>query len=278
VTPREAPSITQLLGVAARRTGLTLPAFRMLERYKAFRASDGPSVGSDGLPLPPPLLRIQVVGHSDPDRFIEYGQVGAELLRATLARNGVPDMDRLGALLDFGCGCGRVCRHWASLDGVDVHGSDYNGKLVEWCQENLPFMEARRNELAPPLSYEDESFDFVYALSVFTHLSEELQHAWMSELRRVIRPGGFLFFTTKGDGHVDELEKLGREGLSDYRQGRLVVTDAKVEGTNLCAAYHPYDWVASELLRGFELLEYSPRGAVMTGGQDFYLARRTESA
>ena len=66
--------------------------------------------------------------------------------------------------------------------------------------------------------------------------------------------------------------------MDDYRNGMLVVTDAEVEGTNLCAAYHPYEWVANELLRGYELLEYAPRGAIMTGGQDFYLARRTESA
>ena len=39
-----------------------------------------------------------------------------------------------------------------------------------------------RNALAPPLAFDDESFDLVYALSVFTHLTAELQLAWRDEL------------------------------------------------------------------------------------------------
>lgn len=273
---REAPqrSVTTLLGVAARKTGLTGVGYRVLERYRAFRAPRDPAVAADGLPLPPPLMRVKVVGFTDIDRFLADGRQGADVLRATLARNGVADMDDLTAMLDFGCGCGRIARHWADLRGPEVHGCDYNPTLAGWCAEHLDFMEARVNQLAPPLPYEPEQFDFVYAVSVFTHLSEPLQHAWMAEMRRVIRPGGYLFFTTKGDTHAGELSKPGHGGLAEYRAGRLVVTDHQVQGTNLCAAYHPYQWVVDSMLDGFELLEFSPGGSVMTGRQDFYLVRR----
>jgi ubiquinone/menaquinone biosynthesis C-methylase UbiE len=58
------------------------------------------------------------------------------------------------------------------------------------------FAQFEVNGLAPPLAYEANHFDFIYALSVFTHLPESLQTAWMSELARVLKPGGYLLMTT----------------------------------------------------------------------------------
>ena len=264
----------QLLGLGARKLRLTGPAFRALERYKAFRGRGDQVATDDGLPLPPPLLRVRVNGDPDAEAFLRWGRVGADLIHDTVERHSPAGMEGMAAFLDFGCGCARLARHWAGLEGPEVFGCDYNPEAIEWCRENLGFMQVATNELAPPLPYPAERFDFVYAISVFTHLSEQLQHEWMAEMRRVLRPGGLLFFTTKGDSHADELTKPGRDGLADYRAGRFVVTDESVEGLNLCAAYHPYDWVVGNMLTGFELLDFSPAGATMSGGQDFYLARR----
>ena len=128
-------------------------------------------------------------------------------------------MRKLNAVLDFGCGCGRIARHWASLEGPEFFGCDYNQEFVDWCTSNLPFLTVRSNQLEPPLPYDAECFNLVYAISVFTHLSEPKQSEWMSELRRVLQPGGLLLFTTKGDGHAHELTKPGRPGLEAYREG-----------------------------------------------------------
>jgi hypothetical protein len=62
------------------------------------------------------------------------------------------------------------------VQGPSLYGCDYDPKLVEWCLRNLPFMEAAVNDLEQPLRYEAEQFDLVYALSVFTHKSEPLEH------------------------------------------------------------------------------------------------------
>ena len=101
-------------------------------------------------------------------------------------------------MLDFGCGCGRVTRNWAGLSGVQVAGTDLSRPAVDWCRRHLPFARFEENGLEPPLVFDDESFDLVYALSVFTHLTADLQLAWRDELRRVLRPGGFLLVTTHG--------------------------------------------------------------------------------
>jgi ubiquinone/menaquinone biosynthesis C-methylase UbiE len=267
-------SLTQVLGHAARRTGLTKPAFRALEHVRAARGARRVAAVSDGLPLPPALLRVRVTGNADPDAFLEGGAVGARVIRETVERHRPGGMQSLGAVLDFGCGCGRIARNWASVEGPSFHGCDLNPELVEWCRENLPFLTPASNSLSPPLPYGAESFDLVYATSVFTHLSERSQFEWMAELRRVLRPDGMLLFTTKGDSLAYELEKPGRPGPERYRAGQLVVTDVDAEGLNLCAAYHPHGWVVENMLDGFELLEFTPSGAAMVGDQDLYLVRR----
>jgi SAM-dependent methyltransferase len=269
-------SLTQVLGHAARRTGLTKPAFKALEQVRAVRGGRRAAVAPDGLPLPPSLLRVRVIGTADPDAFLEGGAVGAEIIKSTVDRHQPGGMQSLDSVLDFGCGCGRISRNWAELEGPSFHGCDYNPELVKWCRDNLPFLTVAENSLSPPLPYGPESFNLVYATSVFTHLSERSQFDWMSELRRVLRPAGMLLFTTKGDSHVHELDKPGRPGLDDYRAGKLVVTDVDAEGLNLCAAYHPYQWVVDKMLDGFELLEFAPSGAAMVGDQDLYLVRRTD--
>jgi len=142
----------------------------------------------DGLPLPPARMRTQVGPlHADARFFLESGRHNAELIRSVLAEQGAP-VERLGAMLDWGCGCGRVLRHWSGLDTTTVSGCDINPKMVDWCRTNLPFAEVAVNELSPPLPYADSSFDLVYAFSVMTHLSADLQHEWVAESRRVLRP------------------------------------------------------------------------------------------
>jgi SAM-dependent methyltransferase len=224
----------------------------------------------DGLPLPPTRLIVLVAGTPEPEWFLESGALAARSIRGVLGKAGV-EIERLDALLDFGCGCGRVLRQWAHLDGPEVWGSDYNERLVAWCRENLGFADVARNALEPPLAFEDERFDLVYALSVFTHFPERLQHAWMAELRRVVKPGGLVLFSAHGRRYLDRLEEGERElFLAD----QPVVRWERVAGTNLCAAYHPQAWVQQELARDLELVEFVPEGAQGNPHQDLYLLRR----
>ena len=50
--------------------------------------------------------------------------------------------------------------------------------------------------------YPDDSFDVVYACSVFSHLPETLHLLWLAEIRRVLRPGGVLVATTLSESAV----------------------------------------------------------------------------
>lgn len=251
----------------ARRLGLTRTAFRAHESARALRARGNPAVGEDGKPLPPPLLMIQVVGHADADAFQRHGRAATEIIHGAVSRHRPVHELRV---LDFGCGCGRVARHWPAIGAPQtLHGCDYNARAVKWCRRNLPFLDAAVNDLAPPLPYGDDEFDLVYALSVFTHLDADMQRAWMTELRRIVKPGGLIFFTIKGDRHAGE--ELQGDDLERYRRGDLVVTHQAAQGLNLCAAYANEDWVEANLLHAARLLERRNYGTAMMGGQDAYL-------
>jgi len=224
---------------------------------------------SDSLPIPPARLRILVAASPDIAWFIDSGRRGAERIRAVLHRHGIT-LDRTTPLLDFGCGCGRVTRHFSTL-GLDVHGTDRHPALVAWCRRHLTFGRFEVNGLAPPLPFEDGRFALAYALSVFTHLSEPLQAAWMQELRRVVRPGGHVIFTTHGVRYLGELEPDDR---SRFAAGRLVIRRDDRPGSNVCGAYHPETYVREHLAQGFTVVDFVAEGAIGNPYQDLWLLRR----
>jgi SAM-dependent methyltransferase len=227
----------------------------------------------DALPLPPPRLVYSVAGHFDLVEYYESGRRHVGVLRRVLEANGFAP-EHFRALLDFGCGSGRVIRHWRDLARTELHGSDYDQRHVAWCRRALPFAEFRLNGLAPPLPYGAGEFDFVYAISVFTHLTEELQLVWMNELDRVLAPGGALVLTTKGRSRLDSLDEEERER---FERGELVVQSARYAGRNLCAAYHPERYVHEQLRNGLRVLDFVPaeRGAAQT--QDVILLQKPGS-
>jgi Methyltransferase domain len=76
-------------------------------------------------------------------------------------------------------------RHFRNIADLKLAGTDANLTPIEWNRKNLPGIEFSHNGLQPPLSYQDGSFDFIYALSVFTHIPLVWQRAWLDELHRV---------------------------------------------------------------------------------------------
>lgn len=269
--------VNRLAHAALARLGLHGAALRARDRQLARRAlrNDPGILASDGLALPPDELIAQVSGGASREEFLAGGRLGSEIITAALARHGVA-IGEVGALLDFGVGCGRVARNWAELD-AEIHGCDYNPVLVEWCRRNLSHVTPSLNRLDPPLPYEDERFGLVYALSVFTHLTQTQQLTWIAELRRVTRPGGLVLFTTHGPAfRFSDPEWPTADLRRRLDGGELVVVLPEHAGRNACTVLHTRAWVTAHMLDGFELLEHVENGALMNGGQDLYIVRRAE--
>ncbi|HUI83204.1 MAG TPA: class I SAM-dependent methyltransferase [Candidatus Binatia bacterium] len=220
--------------------------------------------------LPPPYLMYLVAGSTDANWFIDSGRFALEAMETSLRRVGA-DLDQFSTVLDFGCGSGRVIRHLRSRSKLVLHGCDYNRTLVAWCRRHLSFAAFQVNHPNPPLAYIDRQFDLVYAFSVFTHLGVERQVAWLAELRRILRPGGYLIASTSGDGYF---EKLDSEQRRRYLAGEIVITLDGRQGKNDCAAYHSEKAFRSLVEDMFTVEDLAPKGALGNPVQDLWLCRR----
>jgi SAM-dependent methyltransferase len=156
------------------------------------------------LPLPPQEMR-ELIGTTDP---ADFDNPTGELV--------LPDLDPRAyeAVLDFGCGCGRLARQLLQQRprpgrylGIDLHPG-----MVAWCERNLapadPDFEFRHHDVfnpglnpgegkprTAPLPAADDSMSLVIAHSVFTHLLQDDVEHYLDECARVLRPDGILHAT-----------------------------------------------------------------------------------
>jgi SAM-dependent methyltransferase len=173
---------------------------------------EGATARRGDLLLPPERLRRRWA--SDADAYLEGGRRDVERLLATLRGVGVAE-DSIGRVLDFGCAEGRMLRHLWDRSDRELWGVDINAERITWCQQHLaPPIRFATTTTAPHLPFVDGYFDLVYALSVFTHITE-LADAWFLELLRVLRPGGHAYLTIHDEHSIDVL--LGRAGAAHVR-------------------------------------------------------------
>jgi SAM-dependent methyltransferase len=223
-------------------------------------------------PIPGYWARLLVSGTADIPAFLELGRQGFECIREALHAAGIA-IDDLDAVLDFGCGCGRVTRHWNCTAGPRIYGTDINEYLVKVGQRCVPAAIITRNALAASLDYSDEMFDLIYAFSVFTHLDVDAQQKWRDELRRVLKPGGILILSVHGSAYKG---RLAEEELAAFDEGHAVVRLAAHPGGNLCVCFHPESYVREKLADGFDVIQFVPQGAKGNPVQDLYVLRRTD--
>ena len=153
------------------------------------------------VPIPPAELSARI-GRSphaltDRERYLERGRGTKRAIERVLP----DDWSWEGkAVLDFGCGPARAIRHFTDLaPETELWGCDISVPAIEWSRQHLePPISFVVNGEAPPLPFPDGKFDLIYALSVFTHITEHWA-AWLLEMDRILAPGGRLLATYMGE-------------------------------------------------------------------------------
>jgi SAM-dependent methyltransferase len=134
-------------------------------------------------------------GGWDQSAFFASGQQAVEELLKTADQFEVPR--HRAAVLDFGCGLGRLTRALAHRFD-QAHGLDVSESLIGQARElnhDVPNCEFRVLDGDGLAEFESESIDLVCSLLVLQHQARRKAiRGYIAEFVRVLRPGGLLVF------------------------------------------------------------------------------------
>jgi SAM-dependent methyltransferase len=228
--------------------------------------------------LPPAFLRQRIHGSADVNTFEQVGRaVAADVIRYLTQ---VETSGREFRVLDFGVGCGRILVPLQDLarnaaprgDAIQWCGSDIDGQAIDWLSAYLGSRgEFVVNETMPPVPFADRFFDFIYSISIFTHLPEAMQLAWLKEINRVLKPRGRAVISTHSFGAPRNAKEKrliargfhhgggkGAEGLPDFYQ----------------TSYHTREYIEREWAKVIAVESFVERG--VNQDQNLVLCRRRD--
>lgn len=261
------------LKLLVRRFGLIQPYdyghyYYLLLKTRKSRAAFKRS--NPGVALPPPYF-IYETFNLNYSAYYQGGLETAKWLADHLSNYKKPENLNI---LDWGCGPGRTIRHLPGIigDSSRFFGTDYNKEYIAWCSSNISKVSFATNDLAPPLEYPSGFFDFIYGISIFTHLSEKMHYAWFEELMRVLKPEGILLLTLHGEAFYDRLTEAEKK---QFVAGDLVIKGNTKEGHRTYGAFHPVSFVR-KLIGNHSLMEFVP-GRNINGKpqQDLWIIRKS---
>ena len=243
-------------------------------RLRDFPADLRERVRPGSPPVPPAWLRAHVGRTSSRDEYVRVGRAGFEEIVAAFAAHR--DREEVyPRWLDFGCGCGRLCRHLPLPGTCESYvAMDVDGEAIRWNTRHLPRGEFVLISESPPTPLASGSFDVVYCVSVFTHLDEAAQFSWLEELARLLRPGGLLLASTHSERLVVTRPDLSREQLA--RLGSDGFAFAPGAGSfNDHTTFHSRSYLERHWGRSLTLLGFLPDGLFHL--QDLSVWKRQEA-
>ncbi len=238
-----------------------------------------------GSSLPPNRLRVRVgVGNR-----ILFNQMQHKSLSINFWLNAFAS-GRIGlesSILDLGCGCGRFA---STLRDFSFFGARFTGhytgvdidrEMVDWCRHHFPknhftFQlatdfssvynpEGDRGE-ALRIDVDDASQDFVYCISLLTHLLEEDVVRYLEEIHRILAPDSVMqatVFCTDNFG-----DKPGGRWTFKHQIGEAYVESPRYPEA---AVAYTQQWLEEQCRRvGFETVELLHK----SGGQSLLEARK----
>jgi len=185
-----------------------------------------------------------------------------------------------GAELFVELGCGRGRDIWAIRDALDVPGLSFtcveaNSKSIRLAQARKEYHEVGdvsfvEHDITQRLPWDRDAIDIVYSSEVFEHIPDI--KSLISEVARVVKPGGHLLLTTPNEPNVFQrsfYSSARREEITEQNAEPNHVTE---DGTPLyghVTLKTNSEWDRLLASHGFNLVDHG-RGAVWYGGTDFH--------
>ena len=223
--------------------------------------------------------------------YVQAGRSGMDAVRRGLEACGRSPAE-LGAVLDLGCGFGRVLRYMCrEVEPERITACDLDRRAVAFCAAELG--------VKPLVSEPDlrrvafETYDLVWSGSLLTHLPESASDAFLSLLPRILRPGGVAVVSFHGEhslgalgnlyggDHADEAEEIRREvetcGFSYRAYGEASVGYERTSDYGM--AWHRWDYLQRRCVElcadSLEAVTHFPRG--WDDHHDVAVLRRSET-
>lgn len=163
------------------------------------------------------------------------------------------------AILDYGCGTGRLTAEIAERGYRHVTGMDYASGMIQQAKENYPGLNFRLNQQAG-IDVPDASRDLVLLCTVLTCIPQTTdQESLVQEIYRLLKPGGLLYISDlliNGDAR-------NKARYDAFPEGPYGIFE-HAEGTRL--RHHTQAYLQEHLLAAFTPLEVHPFSVITMNG------------
>lgn len=117
----------------------------------------------------------------------------------------------------------------------------------------------------PPIGLPSAAYDLIIGISVFTHLDESAQDAWLAELQRLLAPEGTVVVTVRSLHSLTmhphptvEYQRIRRHGMSADIGARLDGVLPSDRSTYYRETHHTHDYIMAHWSRWFDVVAIVP--------------------
>lgn len=150
---------------------------------------------------------LSVVTPKNIEGYNQVGETVVQILEESILKCGRQWSD-IGSVFEIGCNYGRIIRRLITkVDTFNVYGCDILKGGPKFCAAEFGI-----NALPPTFDADfpkTRSFDLVYLISVFTHLSDDAIKQLLLDIDKCLNPNGVLVFTTLGPVSASKLALYG---------------------------------------------------------------------
>lgn len=221
------------------------------------------------LPVPAANI-ISHIGKSSPDYYLMSGCTLFNGFKSAFERYTGRAFRSAKRVLDWGCGPGRIGLHLTkeiltSGATTEYVGVDIDLMSLTWAERTVKG-KLVHTQLMPPLPFENESFDFIFGYSVFTHLDQPVQEAWLRELHRICERGGIVALTVMSELAMFFFEPFltDADALERFDGGIYAVRpNTQLEESGISGDYYRNVWMTHDFIiqhwaRHFEVVGLHP--------------------